>query len=74
MAKTARTPWKRANLRKRAGKASKHLSPAQKIGGESARPGRRYPNLVDNMRMAANKITKARAERLPARYGRMKKA
>ncbi|SCB49774.1 hypothetical protein GA0061099_1011153 [Bradyrhizobium yuanmingense] len=57
MAKTARTPWKRTNPRKRAGKASKHLSAAQKSAAKARarRAGRRYPNLVDNMRMAAKK-------------------
>ncbi|MGT2434731.1 hypothetical protein ACU4GH_01515 [Bradyrhizobium betae] len=43
MAKKARAPWKRSNPRKRAGKSSKHLSPAQKSAGESARPPRRPP-------------------------------
>ncbi|PSO15507.1 hypothetical protein C7G42_26015 [Bradyrhizobium sp. MOS003] len=60
MAKTSRAPWKRSNPRKRAGKASKHLSPAQKSAAKARarRAGRRYPNLVDNMRMAAKKTTK----------------
>lgn len=51
----ARAPWKRANPRKRAGKASKHLTPAQKSAAKARarRAGRRYPNLVDNMRMAS---------------------
>ncbi|MDF0497780.1 DUF6321 domain-containing protein [Bradyrhizobium yuanmingense] len=59
MAKTARAPWKRTNPRKRAGKASKHLSAAQKSAAKARarRAGRRYPNLVDNMRMAAKKKT-----------------
>ena len=54
MAKKARAPWRRSNPRKRAGKASKHLSPAQKSAAKARarRAGRRYPNLVDNMRMA----------------------
>lgn len=57
MAKTARAPWKRSNPRKRAGKSSKHLSPAQKSAAKARarRAGRSYPNLVDNMRMAAKK-------------------
>ena len=57
MAKTSRAPWKRSNPRKRAGKASKHLSPAQKSAAKARarRAGRRYPNLVDNMRVAAKK-------------------
>ncbi|MBR0993447.1 hypothetical protein JQ580_22250 [Bradyrhizobium japonicum] len=60
MAKTSRAPWKRSNPRKRAGKASKHLSPAQKSAAKARarRAGRRYPNLVDNMRMVAKKTTK----------------
>ncbi|MEY9127813.1 DUF6321 domain-containing protein [Bradyrhizobium yuanmingense] len=60
MAKASRSPWKRANPRKRAGKASKHLSPAQKSAAKARarRAGRRYPNLVDNMRVAAKKTSK----------------
>jgi hypothetical protein len=55
MARTARAPWKRPNPRKQAGKASKHLSPAKKAAAKASarRAGRPYPNLVDNMRMAA---------------------
>lgn len=55
-----RAPWKRANPRKRAGKASKHLSPAAKAAAKAKarRAGRRYPNLVDNMRAASKKKTK----------------
>ncbi|WFU53532.1 DUF6321 domain-containing protein [Bradyrhizobium pachyrhizi] len=55
MARSPRVPWKRPNPRKRAGKASKHLSPRKKAAAKAAarRAGRRYPNLVDNMRMAA---------------------
>lgn len=58
----ARAPWKRANPRKRAGKASKHLTPKQKSAAKARarRAGRRYPNLVDNMRMAAKKTSKAK--------------
>ncbi|MCA1362420.1 hypothetical protein I6F14_18655 [Bradyrhizobium sp. IC3069] len=60
MAKASRSPWKRAKPRKRAGKASKHLSPAQKSAAKARarRAGRRYPNLVDNMRVAAKKTSK----------------
>ena len=52
--KTAKAPWKRPNPRKRAGKATKHLSPAKKKAAKASakRAGRPYPNLVDNMRMA----------------------
>jgi hypothetical protein len=62
MAKSARPPWKRSNPRKRAGKASKHLSPGEKSAARARarRAGRRYPNLVDNMRMASKKKTKKR--------------
>jgi hypothetical protein len=69
MTKTTRVPWKRPNPRKRAGKTTKHLSPAKKAAAKARarRAGRRYPNLVDNMRMAtktrktkASKATKGR--------------
>jgi hypothetical protein len=55
MARKARAPWKRPNPRKRAGKASKHLTPAKKAMAKARarKAGRRYPNLVDNMRMAS---------------------
>jgi Domain of unknown function (DUF6321) len=64
MVKTARTPWTRPNPRKRAGKKSKHLSSGQKAAAKASarRAGRPYPNLVDNMRMAASK-KKARAKK-----------
>ena len=63
MARTPRAPWKRPNPRKRAGKSSKHLSPAQKSAAKAraARAGRRYPNLVDNMRMASKKTSRSMA-------------
>jgi hypothetical protein len=65
MAKSSSAPWKRSNPRKRAGKASKHLTPAQKSAAKARarRAGRRYPNLVDNMRMAAKKTPKAKASK-----------
>ncbi len=68
MAKTSRAPWKRTNPRKRAGKASKHLSPAKKSAAKARarRAGRRYPNLVDNMRMAAKKTSKKKASKKKA--------
>jgi hypothetical protein len=70
MARTPRAPWKRSNPRKLAGKQSKHLSPAKKRAAKAAarRAGRSYPNLVDNMRMAAKTKTSAkkRAGRKPA--------
>ncbi|PDT91128.1 hypothetical protein CO669_03625 [Bradyrhizobium sp. Y36] len=65
MARTPRAPWKRSNPRKRAGKASKHLSPARKSAAKARarRAGRRYPNLVDNMRMAPKKTSKSKASK-----------
>lgn len=65
MARSARRPpWKRSNPRKRAGKASTHLTSAQKSRAKASarRAGRRYPNLVDNMRVAA-KTKKRTAKR-----------
>jgi hypothetical protein len=60
--KTSKTPWERSNPRKRAGKASKHLSPAKKSAAKARakRAGRPYPNLVDNMRMAAKTTKKSK--------------
>jgi uncharacterized protein DUF6321 len=57
MARKPRVPWKRPNPRKRAGKKSRHLSPAKKsvAKARARRAGRPYPNLVDNMRMATKK-------------------
>jgi hypothetical protein len=57
MAKATRDPWDKSNPRKRAGGKSKRLSPAQKSAAKARarRAGRRYPNLVDNMRMVARK-------------------
>jgi hypothetical protein len=55
MAKSSRSPWKRSNPRKTQGRASKHLSPMQKAAASARarRAGQRYPNLVDNKRIAA---------------------
>lgn len=61
-----KAPWKRPNPRKRAGKASRHLSPAKKAAAKASakRAGRPYPNLVDNMRMAKkSKATKKTAKK-----------
>jgi hypothetical protein len=57
-----RPPWKKANPRKKAGKKSKKLSPAQKAKARrSARKGgRRYPSLVDNMNAAKEKKRRRR--------------
>lgn len=54
-----KAPWKRPNPRKRAGSASKHLTPAKKAAARASakRAGRPYPNLVDNMRMAKKSKT-----------------
>src|ERR1700753_2866423 len=67
MAKTTRVPWKRPNPRKRAGKTTKHLSPAKKLAakGRARRAGRRYPNLVDNMYEASH-ASGGRAKKTPA--------
>ena len=68
MARSTRAPWKRRNPRKRAGKAAKHLTSAQKSAAKARarRAGRRYPNLVDNMRMAAKKNSKAKTTKAKA--------
>src|SRR5262249_41124988 len=71
MVTKARAPWKRPNPRQRAGKKSRHLSPAKKSAAKARarRAGRPYPNLVDNMRMAttAKKTTKKRASKSAGR-------
>jgi len=48
---TAKAPWKRA----RPAGAKKTLTPARKAAAKAAahKAGRRYPNLIDNMREAA---------------------
>lgn len=53
---TKRAPWKRDNPRKPA----KRLSPKEKATAKARarRAGRAYPNLVDNMRVAAKKKTR----------------
>ena len=78
MAKSAtRVPWQRANPRKRAGKATKHLSPAKKEAAKARarRAGRRYHNLVDNMRMASKtgKTTKKATKKKAAKKKAAKK-
>jgi Domain of unknown function (DUF6321) len=77
MARTARAPWKRPNPRKRAGKASTHLSPAKKSAAKARarRAGRPYPNLVDNMHMATETTKKKSAKKRTAkRAGRQRAA
>lgn len=48
-----RPPWKKANPKAKAG-TSRKLSPRQKTSARASakKAGRRYPNLVDNMRAA----------------------
>ncbi|WFU75858.1 DUF6321 domain-containing protein [Bradyrhizobium sp. CB2312] len=76
MARSPRAPWKRTNPRKRAGKTSKHLTPAQKSAAKARarRAGRRYPNLVDNMRMAAKKTSKSSKAKTSAKKKSTKKS
>src|SRR3954468_18663798 len=76
MAKKARAPWKRSNPRKRAGKSSKHLTPAQKSTAKARarRAGRPYPNIVDNMRMASKASKKKAAKKRPAKKTARKRA
>lgn len=75
---TRKAPWKRANPRKRAGKASKHLTPAKKAAAKARakRAGRPYPNLVDNMRMAksAKKKTAKKSVKKAAKKTAKKKS
>jgi hypothetical protein len=76
--KTAKAPWKRPNPRTRAGKATKHLSPAKKSAAKARakRAGRPYPNLVDNMRMAksAKKKTAKKSAKKAVKKTTKKKA
>ena len=76
MARTPRAPWKRPNPRKRAGKKSRHLTPAQKSAAKArARSaGRPYPNLVDNMRVASKGSKKKAAKKRPAKKTGRKRA
>ena len=52
-AKKRRPPWKKANPKAKTG-TSRKLSPKQKGSARTAarKAGRRYPNLVDNMKAA----------------------
>src|SRR5690349_14492938 len=65
MAKAKRPPWKRANPKKRAGKSSKHLSAAKKSSAKrrARAAGRRYPNLVDNMRASTSPSRKRKSKK-----------
>jgi hypothetical protein len=51
-----RPPWKKTNPKAKAG-TSRRLSPQDKARARKAaeKAGRRYPNLVDNMRVSARK-------------------
>ena len=53
---TSKPPWRRANPKKTSGKTRK-LTSAQKSSARKAakKAGRRYPNLVDNMRAASRR-------------------
>jgi hypothetical protein len=61
----SRPPWRKSNPRKSAGQTSRKLSPTQKAKARrSARKaGRPYPNLVDNMRVAAKPTSKRARKR-----------
>lgn len=52
-----KAPWKRGNPKKKAGRATTHLSAAKKASAKRAakKNGRPYPNLVDNMNAAKKK-------------------
>lgn len=68
---TKRAPWKRDNPRKR----TKRLSPKEKATAKARarRAGRAYPNLVDNMRVAAKKKTRKKTS-AKKRVGRKRAA
>src|SRR5262249_29971683 len=58
MAKSIRRPpWKSPNPRQRTKNVRKRLTPAQKVKAKSRakRAGRSYPNLIDNMWVAAER-------------------
>lgn len=62
---TTKAPWKKSNPRKKAGKSSKHLTPAKKAAAKARakKAGRPYPNMVDNMNAAKKKTTKKTAKK-----------
>jgi Domain of unknown function (DUF6321) len=76
MAPKSRTPWKRPNPRKKAGKASTHLTPAKKSAAKARarRAGRPYPNLVDNMAMASKAKKKTSVKKTKRRAAKKKTA
>jgi hypothetical protein len=57
-----RPPWKRSNPRKKTGRSPTKLSPSQKTQAKkrAQQAGRKYPNLVDNMRVAAKANRRAK--------------
>jgi hypothetical protein len=62
---TAKPPWKKASPKTKSGKASRKLTPAQISAAKqrAKKAGRPYPNLVDNMREAAEAKKKPRARK-----------
>jgi hypothetical protein len=71
MARKTKSPWQRPNPRKQAGKPSKHLTSAQKTAAKARarRAGRRYPNLVDNMTVAAKAPKKTTSKKKARKRG-----
>jgi len=69
--KKKRAPWKRGNPRQKAGKPAHHLTRKQKSKAKrrAKRAGRPYPNLVDNMQVAAQ-ATRHRKRKTAARKKR----
>lgn len=56
-----KTPWDKANPKKKTGKKPTSLTPKEKASAKASakKAGRPYPNLVDNMRVAKKKKPKA---------------
>lgn len=71
-----KAPWKKSNPRNKAGKASKHLTPAKKAAAKASakKAGRPYPNLVDNMKAAKKKTKKAATKKTAAKKKTAKKS
>jgi hypothetical protein len=70
--KSRRTPWQRGNPRKKAGKPAHHLTPSQKAQARrrAKRAGRAYPNLVDNMQVAAQATRRRKRKKTASRKKR----
>ena len=70
--KKKRTPWRRGNPRAKAGKPAHHLTATQKARAKrrAKRAGRPYPNLVDNMQVAAKATRRRKASRKKRRKTR----